>query len=436
MEMCLLDCENGEAETDSADFPDIRRFLAEEPCSDEPLEETHGYWEVCTPSLAGYWTGAGYYFAREILEYTGAPQGIVQCAVGGTRIETWMSLESLLSIDMTDDFPMQSPNTQSCQYNAKINGLFDFAVKGITWYQGEANASLETSGDYQTLLSAMISDWREKWKNDSLPFLCVQLSGHMPKTIDPDSTGGYIGWPELMEAQQFTVQSIHNAGLAVTCDIGCDTSIHPLNKKDIGYRLSLIARTLAYGEKDPEYSGPEWDRKIHPLDNGRIRISFNHAVSGLDLREDSTGLSGFTVAGEDEVFYWADAETDGNSVLLSAVKVDEPRYIRYAWASNPICPLYNKEGLPASPFRFTWDKNLSARYGAHINNASVKHLQAERIYDLSGRLIAVADASNPAANHRRRLSAGIYISCFGKNSLPQKICVSKDGSHFSGKLIR
>ena len=235
------------------------------------------------------------------------------------------------------------PNSYpSLLYNGMIHPLIPYAMKGVIWYQGENNAG--RAYQYRTLHPLLIQDWRDRW-DDDFPFLFVQLANYMAAQDQP----GESDWAELREAQLMTL-SMKKTGMAVTIDIGEADDIHPRNKQDVGLRLALAARKIAYGE-DLVYSGPIYDSMKKKKDH--IQIKFQHAGSGLDIRDKYGYLKGFAIAGRDSVFHWAKAELDGkDKVRVWNPDIKNPIAVRYGWAANPDdVNLYNKEGLPASPFR-------------------------------------------------------------------------------------
>jgi sialate O-acetylesterase len=229
-------------------------------------------------------------------------------------------------------------------YNAMIHPLIPYTIKGAAWYQGESNGG--RAGDYRQLLTALIKDWRGRWQQGDFPFLIVQLANYMEIVKEP----GESGWANLREAQQQVTKDLPNVGLAVTIDIGETYDVHPLKKKEVGERLSLAARKLAYNDKKLVYSGPEL---LSYVKKGKaIELTFQQVGSGLMAMGDKP-LEQFAIAGADHKFVWASAKIIGkNKVLVASDQVTEPEAVRYAWANNPKgCNLYNKEGLPASPFR-------------------------------------------------------------------------------------
>lgn len=231
-------------------------------------------------------------------------------------------------------------------YNGMIAPLEPFALKGALWYQGEANGPRWLQ--YRRLLPTLIADWRKRFGVGDLPFLIVSLPGYNPLQKNPVEPG----WAEIRESQWRTARTVPNTGLAVTIDLGEANDIHPRNKQEVGHRLALVARHLVYGDRTVVYSGPAYSKMhVEQPKGDRIRLSFQHVHGGLTLRAGDKKLTGFAIAGADKKFVWADAVIDGDTVIVSAADVPQPKHVRYSWAWNPIGNLYNKDGLPAIPFR-------------------------------------------------------------------------------------
>lgn len=231
-------------------------------------------------------------------------------------------------------------NSPSVLYNAMLAPLTPFAVRGAIWYQGESNTA--RAFQYRTLFPTMIRDWRRAWGDNDFPFYFVQLANWQPMKPDP----GESEWAELREAQTLTLRE-PSTGMAVTIDIGDANDIHPRNKLDVGHRLAVWALAKTYNQA-LEYSGPLF--KSFSIEGNKIRLKFEHASSGLKTA-DGGPVKGFAIAGEDRRFVWAEARIDGNDLVVSSKDVAKPVAVRYAWADNPLANLYNKAGLPASPFR-------------------------------------------------------------------------------------
>ncbi|MCX6144743.1 MAG: sialate O-acetylesterase [Ignavibacteriales bacterium] len=226
-------------------------------------------------------------------------------------------------------------------YNAMLSPLLNYTIKGVAWYQGESNA--ERPLEYRELFPALIRNWRTKWNQGDFPFLFVQLPNFMETKDQPSESN----WALLREAQLRTL-SVPRTGMAVAIDIGEWNDIHPLNKKDVGKRLALAAEKVAYGDDAVVSSGPIYQSM--KIDGNKIVLAFTSTGSGLKAR--GGDLKSFAIAGADKRFVWATAKIEGNTVVVWNENISEPMYVRYAWADNPAgANLYNKEGLPASPFR-------------------------------------------------------------------------------------
>jgi sialate O-acetylesterase len=383
MEFSLRGANNGEAEVAAANHPKIRLIHVNKKVSALPVLDADARpWEVCTPQTAPGFSAAAYFFARDLDQKLGVPIGLIDSNWGGTPVEAWMSLRALSSDaqfmpafawwwntigdpvplvrrdkrkqDWLDaaakaqaagqprppDLPFESNMENSWMpgglYNAMIAPLTGFPIGGVIWYQGEQNANAEGAPLYNGMFSAMIRDWRKAWGVGDFPFLFVQLANF---------TAPNGRWPELRDAQRQTL-AVARTGMAVTIDIGEARNIHPRNKQDVGKRLALAARAIAYGE-NIEYSGPVLRTAVR--EDGSIRLWFDHAAG---LQSKSGDLKGFQVAGADRKFEPAVAVIEGTTISVSSPAVAHPLYVRYAWADNPECNLYNGEGLPASPFRW------------------------------------------------------------------------------------
>jgi sialate O-acetylesterase len=233
-------------------------------------------------------------------------------------------------------------------FNGMIAPLLPYRIKGAIWYQGESNTT--NSYQYRTLFPAMIKDWRDSWAQGDFPFYYVQLASlfrHAPSenVVPEKGLPAEDSWAELREAQLMALDLPHT-GMAVTIDIGAANDVHPKNKQDVGKRLALWALAKDYG-RNVDYSGPIY--KKMEIKAGGIRLYFDYVGKGLVAKNGR--LDGFAIAGADKKFVWADAEIQGDTIVVSSREVHNPVAVRYAWAMFPFCNLYNKEGLPASPFR-------------------------------------------------------------------------------------
>ena len=233
-------------------------------------------------------------------------------------------------------------------FNAMIAPLIPYAIKGVIWYQGEYNT--DHAYQYRSLFPAMIQDWRGRWGQGDFPFIYQQLPNFKAAADHPTESA----WAELREAQFLTLSRLPNLAMAVGIDIGQAENLHPVDKKDVGHRLYLAALTLAYGEKGIVSTGPLYQSMR--VEGDKVILSFTGVAGGLAAKGGGP-LSGFAIAGPDHRFVWADAVIEGNHVVVSSPNVPHPESVRYAWADNPAgCNLYNKEGLPASPFRTDYNQ--------------------------------------------------------------------------------
>jgi sialate O-acetylesterase len=235
---------------------------------------------------------------------------------------------------------INAQNQPAALYNAMVAPYINYHIKGILWYQGESNEG--RAKEYEGLLKALITDWRIKFNDPTAPFIYAQLPNYMDVNYSPSESN----WAILREAQM-KVLSVPNTAMTVNIDLGEWNDIHPDNKKDVGERMALAARKIAYNE-NVVYSGPIYSN--HIVEGSKIIISFSNVGSGL-VSIDGEELSEFAIAGEDRKFVWAHARIEGDKVVVWSDEITVPKYVRYAWADNPDNPnLYNKEGLPASPF--------------------------------------------------------------------------------------
>ncbi|MGC8669464.1 MAG: sialate O-acetylesterase [Chthonomonadales bacterium] len=363
MQMGIANVNNAAEEIAHADYPSIRLFTVPMEVAYAPRSTVSGAWQVCTPQTIsqdgwGGFSAVAYFFGRALHQTLKVPIGLIHSSWGGTIAEAWTSAEALQKLP---DFAQRleqveriraageaslpanqrrNPNVCTVLYNAMIAPLIPFGMKGVIWYQGESNAG--RAYQYRTLLPALIQDWRTRWNEGPFPFLIVQLANFLPVKPQP----GEDEWAELREAQLLTAEHVPNCGLAVTIDIGDAADIHPKNKQEVGRRLALAALAIAY-KRHLEYSGPIY--KSYKREDSAIRLFFTHVDGGLVAHGDT--LQGFAIAGSDRKFVWADARIEGDTVVVSSQAVPDPVAVRYGWAINPVVNLYNREGLPASPFR-------------------------------------------------------------------------------------
>ncbi|MBN1804334.1 MAG: hypothetical protein JW837_03715 [Sedimentisphaerales bacterium] len=373
---------NEAQEVAAADYPGIRVFDVAFDTKDSVQKDIKGQWEVCSPETVGHFSATAYFFARQIHKKLDVPVGLITTAYGASTAEAWTSRPALEANKtlrfLLDDYaqkckdydsgktqekyeeelakwklasekapkkPHQPKNPHLDQhspcvlYNSMIAPLVPYAIRGVTWYQGESNGP--TAEIYDLIMETLIRDWRNAWGQGDFPFLYVQLANY-GKNADQPCGGGST---TRVRKAQLKNLSIPNTAMTVTIDIGEAKNIHPKNKQDVGLRLALQALALAYGE-DVTYSGPIYNYML--IDGNTIRLYFKYVGSGLMAKDGK--LDGFYIAGEDRNFVSADAKIYGDTIIVSSPKVERPVAVRYAWDENPIISLYNKEGLPASPF--------------------------------------------------------------------------------------
>ena len=380
---------DGKAEVAAANYPLLRFFTAKTVVAATPATQVEGQWEATTPDTAKHFSAVAYLFGRDLSKHLGVPVGIVHSSCSGTLAEAWTSPEVLRGVPelqpilqrydaavagypavvaqyddkvkvwteaflaakaagtkFTDPKPVHpaDPATLTTRpgglFNGKIAPLIPFAIKGVIWWQAEYNS--ERCEQYKKLFPALITDWRRQWGQGDFPFLFVQLQNF---DIQPQPNPAH--YDAMRDAQLFTYKTVPNTGMVVACDVGDAHDIHPPHKQPVAARLLLQAQALAYGEKI-ESSGPIYQGM--KLEGKTVRLTFSHLGSGL-VAKPGPNLSGFEVAGPDKVFHPATATLDGAAVVVTSPEVEAPVAVRYAWTDSPTPTLYNREDLPASPFR-------------------------------------------------------------------------------------
>lgn len=375
-----------ETEKAAASLPLIRMFKEESGAAHAPQADAKGKWSVCSPESVGGFSATLFFFGRELHRTLGVPVGLINSSVGGTHIELWIAGEAQARVPETratlvDEAKAEAAfdeakakadyekaltrwQTQVAKakaagapqpkkpkdplalrsrrggagglFNGKIAPLIPYALRGAVWYQGEANSHPGKGTLYQVQLPLLISDWRSRW-GEELPFAWVQLPNVGREGDD---------WMLVREAMLKTLR-LPRTGMAITVDIGETANIHPKNKQEVGRRLSLWALGEVYGQKVAATSGPL--PAGHEVQGSEFVVAFTHADGGLQGKEGE--LKGFVIAGEDRQWKPAVARIEGLKVVVSSPDVKKPLAVRYAWAVDPVCNLFNRAGLPASPFR-------------------------------------------------------------------------------------
>jgi sialate O-acetylesterase len=384
MEWPLFASNDGALEAASAKYSRLRLCTVQKTTAHEPQEGCTARWSPCTPEAAWSFSAVAYFFGRMLHNELEVPVGLIHSSWGGTPAQSWTSrsaletepvfVKELAGWDkLVDDYPeakrayekqmaaweksLEAHRPELTKpldiftpedawrpaslYNAMIAPLTPLTIAGAIWYQGESNA--DKAYDYATLFPLMIQDWRRAFEQGDFPFLFVQLANHMPQYDAPQP---YSQWAELREAQLKTLE-LPKTAMAVAIDLGDADDIHPRNKQDVGKRLALAALAENY-DKAIAFSGPTLGKT--EMKGAEIHLHFENTDGGL-VAKDGDALTGFAVAGADKHFVWADAQIKGSTVIVRSGEVTEPLAVRYAWADNPSCNLYNAAGLPASPFR-------------------------------------------------------------------------------------
>ena len=381
-----------------ADLPNLRLFLVPKRTADRALDDVAAQWKICSPDSVRPFSAVAYYFGLELHKRLGVPVGLIESAWGGTLIEPWtppagfaavpeikplldeqearyaefrstlekdlpaweawvresrkaLAAKAPLPSEPAQGFPSNpydNQQTPTTLYNGMIHALTPFAIRGAIWYQGESNRNDGLL--YERKMEALIKGWRAVWKLGDFPFYYVQLAPYgyaYYRETPPGDTHDFLRLPLIWEAQANALR-LPNTGMAVITDIANLNDIHPANKRDVGYRLSLWARARTYGEKTLVCSGPSF--KSMTIDGNLARLSFDNVGNGL-ISNDGQPLKWFEIAGEDRAFYKAEAEVTGDTVVAWSAHVPSPQAVRLGWHQLAVPNLANKEGLPASPFR-------------------------------------------------------------------------------------
>ena len=362
----------------------IRLFTVPKLKANEPVDDVKSKWVICEPNEVSRFSAVAYYFGKDLQKELGVPVGLIHTSWGGSPAEVWMREEMLAEnaiykAEFLDPYPdrqkwfeaevakwekekadLEKEGKKINRgrpwaawrpaelYNGMIAPLVPLSIRGAIWYQGESNAG--QAHLYRNLFADMISNWRLDFGQGDFPFLLVQLApwdrNKKRELSEITKEPMESDWAELREAQLLSTKRLPNVGMAVITDVGDKDDIHPAKKGPVGERLARAARGIAYGEK-VVYSGPIY--RAMRIERDKAYIAFDHVGRGLIAKDGE--LKGFAIAGEDRKFVWAKAEIQGNEVIVSSPEVPHPVAVRFGWADYPVVNLFNKEGLPASPFR-------------------------------------------------------------------------------------
>jgi len=365
MALPVSKAQNFETEQPAATWPKIRMLMP------------GNKWVVCSPETVGTFSAAAYFFGREIHRTTKLPVGLLNVSSGGTPIELWTSPEAQMAVPELkplfdspavaapaggDDAKQAASDAKQATevegknavdthkaapgylYNSKILPLVPYAIRGVIWYQGEANSYTVHANLYGIQLATMIKEWRKLWGYD-FAFITVQLPDTGAPQTEPVQTHGRV----LVREGELKSLSLPNTGLAVTIGTGEEKSNHPRNKQEVGRRLAQWALATVYEQKGVAASGPLPEGS--KVAGDKVIVTFSHTDGGL-VAQGGGELKGFAIAGADMKWVWGNAKIEGNTVVVSSPDIKQPVAVRYAWALNPATSnLYNGAGLPATPFR-------------------------------------------------------------------------------------
>jgi sialate O-acetylesterase len=350
---------DADLEKAAASFPNIRLISVPQVGTQEPQWNFNGSWKPCSSETVGGFSAVGYFFGRQLHQTLGVPVGLINNAWGGSACEAWVNRETMtkdgrfdkllsrweqMEKEKADDARLMNGNSRPGNiYNGVLTPSIGYGIRGAIWYQGESNAS--RAYQYRDLFPFMIKTWRDEWGLGDFPFYWVQLADFRAEKAEPAESD----WAELREAQTMTMDKLPATGEAVIIDIGEGKDIHPQNKQDVAKRLARWALAETYGVggipcHSPRYASME-------KEGAKIVLSFNHVNGGwrpFDVAEPV----GFTIAGADRAFVPAQAKIrDDGTIEVSAEGIAEPVAVRYAWADNPVCNMFDGTGLPLTPFR-------------------------------------------------------------------------------------
>lgn len=365
---------NYEEEIAAANYPNIRWFYTDLNFKAQPYNQVTGHWVECSPKTVAHFSAVSYYFARSLYQHVNIPIGIVLSTIGASTGQAWTSRKELESDTVlynkylrdydnspkskeviTSRFTFEKVTRPTLLYNAMIHPLAGLSIKGIIWYQGEFNRY--DAGKYTLLLSHMIAGWRGDFDQGNLPFYLVQVPPFYWNNEDPAA----FDYAIFREAQSNIRKAAPNTEMALTIDDDEARNLHPRNKKPVGERLAMIALNKDYGLKDIRYIGPQVASLKMSGKKAKITYTKQSVAGGLRT-SDGKPPRLFFVAGDDHVFYPAEATIKGDRVILHSDSVSDVKAVRYAFTNTSVTNLMNNAGLPAEPFRTdTWNEQKDTR---------------------------------------------------------------------------
>jgi len=380
MVMPVSYAKDSKKDIEQSNNPNLHLFWVQENLSKAPGTDLNASWQLANPETVREFSAVAYYFGRALQKTARMPVGIIFSAYPGTAIKVWMSNESItasrdtVQLDPPPDFQEQREKfdkemqewklkvreardkgldepampvltgdfyANSSGFNGMINPIVPYSLRGVAWYQGEAD--FQAPEKWRHLFAYMIDDWRQRWRDPTLPFVYVQVPGHGKKLDRPAESH----WAQLRESQ-LMARRIPYAYMVCTIDssVSDDINLHPREKREVGERIAQVALGCVYKCAVP-FSGPIYD-SMNVVGN-KVELTFRYADGGLISKDGK--LQGFTIAGVDKTFLPAQSRIEGNEVVVWSDKVPKPVAVRYSWAPNPDGNLYNKNNLPAPPFR-------------------------------------------------------------------------------------
>ena len=333
----------------SSKNPNLRLFTVDRIGSKTPLEDVEKYtgWQAASPETVKDFSAIAYFYGQRLQQILDVPVGMIHTSWGGSSVQAWLSKEAMEDYQKVDldgvDITKGTNHIPTALYNAMIHPLVPYTIKGALWYQGESNRG--EPENYKKLFPAMVKDWRTRWGIGDFPFYYAQIAPYMYGDNEVFATSDNSAF--IRETQLQCLDLIPNSGIAVTMDIGDDYCIHPPKKKEVAERLLFNALNQTYGFETIDYAGPTY--ASFEAQDGGLLLSFDNAETGLFAYDE---LHGFEIAGEDKVFYPAEATIiDRKNVLVKSDKVPSPSAVRYAWRNWIMGTLYDTNLLPASSFR-------------------------------------------------------------------------------------